>query len=73
MTNYVYIATSLDGVIATKNGELDWLNSIANSDQTDYGYSDFIKQVDAIVMGKNTFQQVLTFGKWPHTINLFSY
>ena len=66
MTNYVYIATSLDGFIATSNGGIDWLNNIPNLDQNDYGYSDFIKKIDAIVMGKNTFQKVLSFNKWPY-------
>ena len=50
MTNYVYIATSLDGFIATPNGGINWLNNIPNPDQSDYGYSAFIKKIDAIVM-----------------------
>jgi dihydrofolate reductase len=66
LTNYVYIATSLDGYIAGPNGSLKWLNSIHNPNKSDYGYSDFIKNIDSIVMGKNTYQKVLTFGKWPY-------
>ena len=66
MTNYVYIATSLDGFIATSDGGLDWLFEIPNPDQSDYGYSEFISGIDAIVMGRNTFEKVLTFSDWPY-------
>ena len=71
MTNYVYIATSLDGYIARPNGNINWLNNIPNPDKSDYGYSDFIKNIDAIVMGKNTYQKVLSFGKWPYNKPVF--
>ncbi len=64
MTNYVYIATSLDGYIATKDGEIDWLMKIPKPDNDDYGYAEFMKNIDAIVMGRNTFEKVLTFGDW---------
>ena len=64
MTNYVYIATSLDGFIATSDGGLDWLEKIPNPEQSDYGYAEFIEGIDAIVMGRNTFEKVLTFGQW---------
>ena len=64
MTNYVYIATSLDGFIATGDGGLDWLDEIPNPEQIDYGYAEFIKSIDAIVMGRNTFEKVLTFAQW---------
>ena len=71
MTNFVYIAASLDGYIATSDGDLDWLNNISNPEQNDYGYSDFISNIDAIVMGKNTFQKVLTFNQWPYEKPVF--
>jgi len=67
----VYIATSLDGFIATPNGGIKWLNNIPNPDQSDYGYSEFIEKIDAIVMGKNTFQKVLTFNQWPYEKPVF--
>ena len=67
MKNSVYIATSLDGYIADKNGGIDWLNEIPNPDNNDFGFTDFMENIDAIVMGRNTFQQVLTFGVWPYT------
>lgn len=71
MTNYVYIATSLDGFIATPDGGLDWLFDIPNPDQSDYGYSEFMGGIDAIVMGRNTFEKVLTFSDWPYNKPVF--
>lgn len=61
----VYIATSLDGYIARENGDIDWLDSI-NSEGEDYGYNDFIESVDMLVMGRKSFEKVLTFGDWPY-------
>jgi dihydrofolate reductase len=60
----VYIATSLDGFIARKNGEIDWLTGGESGE--DYGYAEFMSTVDHIVMGRNTFEKVLTFGGWPY-------
>ncbi len=71
MANYVYIATSLDGFIATSDGGLDWLYEFPNPEQSDYGYADFISKIDAIVMGRNTFEKVLTFGEWPYDQPVF--
>jgi dihydrofolate reductase len=64
----VYIATSLDGFIARADGDLDWLTS-ANDTQTndDYGYQAFMDSVDVIIMGRNTFEKVLTFDGWPYS------
>ena len=64
----VYIATSLDGFIARKDGGLDWLNE-ANAtvpDGEDLGFSAFMDSVDALVMGRKTYEQVLSFGEWPY-------
>lgn len=61
----VFIATSLDGFIARPDGNLDWL--IGASDSTDdHGYADFMAGIDALVMGRNTFETALTFGEWPY-------
>jgi dihydrofolate reductase len=57
----VFIATSLDGFIARENGGLDWLPE----DPEPHGYDEFIATVDAIVMGRKTFEIVLAFGAWP--------
>ncbi|QDT96095.1 dihydrofolate reductase family protein [Gimesia aquarii] len=65
----VYIATSLDGFIARENGELDWLpgsDGQSDPDGEDYGYHEFMDSVDALVMGRNTFELVLSFGEWPY-------
>jgi dihydrofolate reductase len=61
----VFIATSLDGFIARKNGDLDWLPA-ADEDGEDYGYKEFISSVDLLVMGRHTYEEVLTFGSWPY-------
>ena len=71
MTNYVYIATSLDGHIATSEGGLDWLNEVPNPEQSDYGFADFMSGIDAIVMGRNTFETVRSFGVWPYERPVF--
>jgi dihydrofolate reductase len=58
----VFIATSLDGFIARLDGALDWLPSAPEA----HGYEEFIATVDAIVMGRHTFETVLSFGAWPY-------
>jgi dihydrofolate reductase len=71
MANYVYIATSLDGFIATRDGGVDWLSEIPNPEQSDYGFFEFMSGVDALVMGRNTFEKVLTFNEWPYNKLVF--
>jgi dihydrofolate reductase len=58
----VYIAVSLDGFIARRNGDIDWLTGGEGGE--DYGYAEFMSTVDHVVMGRNTFEKVLTFGGW---------
>lgn len=58
----VFIATSLDGFIARANDALDWLPADGGEP---HGYEEFIATVDAIVMGRRTFETVLTFDGWP--------
>jgi dihydrofolate reductase len=63
----VFIATSLDGYIARENGDIDWLSAAdGEGSAEDYGYQEFIDSVDVLVMGRNSFEKVLTFGKWPY-------
>ncbi len=71
MANYVYIATSLDGFIATQDGGIDWLDEIPNPEQSDFGYGEFMTRIDAIVMGRNSFEKVLTFAVWPYDKPVF--
>lgn len=61
----VYIATSLDGFIARTNGDLDWLLQ-ANSSTEDYGYAAFMQTIDTLVIGRKTFETVLTYPEWPY-------
>ena len=71
-TNRVFIAQSLDGYIAGKNGEIDWLEMIPNTENSDLGYPGFMEGVDALVMGRNTFELVCSFGgEWPYQKPLF--
>jgi dihydrofolate reductase len=70
--NSVYIATSIDGFIADKNGGIDWLQMVVNPENSDLGYNNFIEQIDAIVMGRNTFETVCGFDiDWPYKIPVF--
>lgn len=67
MKTSVFIACSLDGYIARANGALDWLPSEGETEGAeDYGYRDFFDSVDALVMGRFSFEKVLSFGKWPY-------
>ena len=70
--NKVYIATSIDGFIADKNGGIDWLNETPNPDQDDLGYADFMANIDAVLMGRNTFDIVRGFDMdWPYTVPVY--
>lgn len=61
----VFIATSLDGYIARRDGGLDWL-AIVEQPGEDYGYRAFERTVDAIVIGRKTYETALGFGAWPY-------
>jgi dihydrofolate reductase len=63
MTVSVFIGTSLDGFIARPDGALDWLPEGGGEP---HGYDEFIASVDALVIGRKTFETVLTFGAWPY-------
>lgn len=70
--NSVFIATSLDGYIADKNGKIDWLHSIPNPNNDTMGYTTFINSIDALIMGRVTFETVLGFdGHWPYNKPVF--
>jgi dihydrofolate reductase len=71
MTNHVYIAASLDGFIADPAGSLDWLHELPNPENSDFGYAESMSGIDAIVMGRGTFETVLTFGEWPYDKPVF--
>ena len=71
MTNKIYVAASLDGFIAEADGGLDWLNQIPNPAQSDFGFAEFMDTVDALIMGRYTFEKVLEFGEWPYNKPVF--
>lgn len=59
----LYIAASVDGYIAPADGAIEWL---APYETLDYGYDDFIADIDTVVMGRLTYQQSVEFGDWPY-------
>lgn len=64
----VFIATSLDGYIARKDGDIEWLNE-ANASVPkgeDCGYGALMQSVDTLVMGRNSYEKVRSFGCWPY-------
>ena len=63
MTVSVFIGTSLDGFIARPNGDLDFL---PESGGEPHGYNEFIATIDALVIGRKTFETVLAFPAWPY-------
>ena len=70
--NIVFIGRSLDGFIAGKNGELDWLEMIPNPDNVEMGFVSLMQEIDAVVMGKTTFEVVCSFdGEWPYMKHVF--
>lgn len=70
--NSVFIAQSLDGYIADKDNGLDWLQSVPNPEEIDMGYNKFTDRIDAILMGRNTYETVCSFDlPWPYTKHVF--
>src|SRR5271155_5144458 len=63
MAASVFIGTSVDGFIARPNGALDFL-PVGGGEP--HGYDEFIASVDALVIGRNTFEIVLAFPEWPY-------
>jgi len=59
----VFVGVSVDGFIARKNGALDFLPPNGGEP---HGYGEFIKSIDAIVIGRNTYEVVLGFGGWAY-------
>lgn len=66
----VFIATSLDGFIARGNDDIEWLHNSGHGEVEegeDFGYKEFIASVDALVMGRNSYEKVRSFeGAWPY-------
>lgn len=65
MTNFVYLGCSLDGFIARKDGAVDFLDAVDPApEDEDYGWHDYISGIDALIMGRNSYDMVLGFGQW---------
>ena len=65
MKSIVFIGTSLDGFIARTNGDIDWLVQFAN-DEAVLAFETFMSRIDAILIGRGTFEKVLSFPTWPY-------
>ena len=59
----VFVGTSLDGFIARRNGDFDFL---PHGGGEEHGYKDFFASVDALVVGRHTYDTVLKFATWPY-------
>lgn len=60
-----YVASSLDGCIAKEDGDVSWLEEL-NISMEETGYDEFYSTVDALVMGRNTYEMIVSFGQWPY-------
>lgn len=65
ITGHVFIATSLDGFIARPDGDIGWLLE-RDDPAEDHGYTRFIADKDAIVMGRGCYEKILTMGDWAY-------
>lgn len=62
----LYIAASLDGYIARQNDDIGWLSAVQRPNE-DYGYNNFIEHIDTVIMGRKTYEKVLSFNiEFPH-------
>ena len=60
-----YVASSLDGYIAKEDGDVSWLEEL-NISMEETGYDEFYSTVDALVMGRKTYEMIVSFGQWPY-------
>ncbi len=67
MANHIFLGMSLDGYIADKNNSVDWLSAYPQEQGPDSAFALFMDNMDAIIMGRNTFELVHSFGQWPYT------
>ena len=62
----LYIAMTLDGYIASRDGGVEWLDKYRNNTE-DYGYTALYESIDTVLMGGNTYRAILGFGcEWPY-------
>lgn len=71
-SNKVFIATSLDGFIADKQGGIEWLDTFPKINTVDTGFKSFVAGIDALLMGRATFEKVSSFDiDWPYEKPVF--
>ncbi|MGD9631067.1 MAG: dihydrofolate reductase family protein [Pyrinomonadaceae bacterium] len=66
----VYIGASLDGFIARADGDISWLVKFGDNDAIE-AYNEFLATIDVIVIGRGTYEKVLTFPQWPYDKPVF--
>ncbi len=69
MKNHVFIAISLDGYIADAQGSVEWLNNLTfentnNSQAVEDAFTNFMQCIDAVIMGRKTFETIKSFDTW---------
>lgn len=67
-TGHVFIAVSLDGYVARRDHQIDWLMKQQTQDDADRSYEEFISGIDGIVMGSGSYKTVAAFDEWPYQI-----
>jgi dihydrofolate reductase len=70
MKGSVYIGVSLDGFIAREDGDIGWLEEFGDEEAIP-AYENFIKNVDVFVIGRGTFETVLSFPSWPYSLDAY--
>jgi dihydrofolate reductase len=60
-----YVAASLDGLIATPDGGIEWLKPYEGTSE-DYGYAEFYASIEAVLLGRATYEKCLEFPAWPY-------
>jgi dihydrofolate reductase len=60
-----YVAASLDGLIATPDGGIEWLKPYEGTGE-DYGYGEFYASIEALLLGRATYEKCLEFPEWPY-------
>jgi dihydrofolate reductase len=63
----VFLALSLDGFIAGSDGDLSWLDPYATDSALETGYERLLHDIDTLLMGRNTYEKVLSFDSWPYS------
>ena len=65
----LYITSTIDGYIATSDGDLEWFIEYPNPEHLDYGFREFMSEIDIIVMDEQTYHNLLCMDIiWPYKI-----